>query len=421
MVWPRYVSEWARAKQRLLNGCKEVREVAVKKLVTPVLIFILLVILAACQLAPTPVPLPPSPTPTVTLTPIPPTPAATPTITPTPLLNSPNGPPLRSIHMFTTKDGWGLLDDALLVTHDGGVTWASVPLPNSSVDLSTGYEFFDANVAVLLVPAPDGKTGLFLSTKNGGGTWQVTPVPFAHGRIDFIDAIVGFVYDVSGGNSEKIAIYQSLDAGQTWGQVYDQTAAASVAKLPETGAKNQISFIDPSQGWIGFSSTKRGEILLYQSVDSGRNWYEKDLPLPENSDEYDVVVSAPFFIQGNYGNGFIPVDFYLPETGASNRIFYFTHDLGATWTPGGAVPDGGAYTFIDANTGWAWGKRGLYGTTDGAQTWLLLPVAFGRSEHATCINFIDSKNGWLITVGQGSRVRLYRTTDGGYTWTNTIP
>jgi len=43
----------------------------------------------------------------------------------------------------------------------------------------------------------------------------------------------------------------------------------------------------------------------------------------------------------------------------------------------------------------------------------LLPVAFGHSEHATYINFIDSKNGWLVTVGQGSRVRLYSTADGG--------
>jgi photosystem II stability/assembly factor-like uncharacterized protein len=404
-----------------LNGFKDIWEVAVKKLVVPVLIFLLLVILAACQLAPTPVPPPPSPTPTVTFTPIPPTPAATPTITPTPPLNSPNGPPLRSIHMFTTKDGWGLLDDALLVTHDGGITWASVPLPNATFNLSTGYAFFSAKVAFFLVPAPDGKSGVFLTTSDGGGTWQETAVPFATGHLYFINSIIGHVYQGLDEENGPIGIYQTLDGGQNWGHFYDQNRIGTDGSLPATEPKHGMTFIDPSQGWIGLSSMKRGEILLYRTGDSGRNWLKQDLPLPENSDAYDVVVSSPYFIRENDRDGFLPVDFSLNETGASNRIFYFTHDSGATWTPGGAIPDGGAYTFIDANTGWAWGKRGLYGTSDGAQTWLLLPVAFGRSEHATCINFIDSKNGWLITVGQGSRVRLYRTTDGGYTWTNTIP
>jgi photosystem II stability/assembly factor-like uncharacterized protein len=387
------------------------------------LIFLLLVVLGACQLVPTPVPPPPSPKPTVTRTPVPPKPTVTPTITPIPPLNSPNGPPLRLIHMFTYQDGWGLIDNALLVTHDSGVSWASVPLPDASVDLSTGYVFFDAKTAYFLVPASDGQTGLFLSTTNGGGTWQVAPVPFAHGQIDFVDTGNGFMYQGIGGNTgnENISIYQSLDSGQTWNRVYDQAAAPSDGSLPLTGVKNGISFIDPSQGWAGYSSTQRGEILLYRSGDAGRSWHKQDLPLPESSDAYDIAVFPPFFIRGNGADGFLPVDFSLPETGVTNRVFYFTHDSGDTWTPGAAIPDSGVYTFIDANTGWAWGKRGLYSTSDGAQTWMLLPVAFNRSEQATYINFIDPKNGWLVTVGQGSRVRLYRTADGGNTWTNTIP
>jgi hypothetical protein len=409
-----------RAKQQSLNGCKEVQEAAVKKLVVTALIMFLLIVLAACQATPTPPPLP-SPTPTITLTPIPPKPTPIPTLTPIPPLNSPNGPPLRSIHMFTIKDGWGLIDDALLVTHDGGGSWASVPLPDAAVNLSISYAFFDANLAYFLVPAPDGKSGLFLTTSNGGGTWQVTSVPFVHGRLNFINGIVGFVYEVLDANTGNIAIYSTLDGANNWGQFYDQTTAAADGALPTTELKTGMSFIDPNQGWIGFSSKKQGEVLLYRSGDSGRKWYKQDLPLPENSDAYTVTVLPPFFIRGNYGDGFLPVDFSLSETGASNRIFYFTHDSGTTWTPGGALPDGGFYTFVDGNTGWAWGKRGLYLTSDGAQTWQLLPVAFNRSEQATCINFIDPKNGWLVTVGQNSRVRLYRTTDGGYTWITTIP
>jgi photosystem II stability/assembly factor-like uncharacterized protein len=323
--------------------------------------------------------------------------------------------------MFTVKDGWGLINDALLVTHDSGVTWASVPLPDTSVDESIGYVFFDARVAYLLAPASDGQTGLFLSTTNGGGTWQATPVPFVRGRLNFIDRISGFVYETRAGNAENIAIYQTIDAGETWNQFYDQTTAPSGGSLPLTDVKNGMSFINPTLGWIGYSSTRPGEVLLYRSVDAGRNWHKQDLPLPENSGAYEVAVFPPFFVRGNITDGFLPVDFHMSETGATNRIFYFTHDGGNTWTPGGAIPDGDAFTFIDANTGWVWGKRGLYFTNDGAQTWQLLPVAINRSEHATYIDFFDSMNGWLITVGQGSRVRLYRTNDGGNTWVLTIP
>ncbi len=392
-----------------------------KKLSVLALLFLFLVPLAACQLGPTPIPPLPSSTPTTTLTPVPPTPTATPTITPIPPLNSPNGPPLRSIHMFTQKDGWGLIENALLITHDSGVTWFSVPLPGASVNLSTGYAFLDEKVAYLLVPAPDGNTGSLLSTRDGGGTWQVISVPFSNGNLYFINDIVGFLYQLEAGNGRGFTLYQSLNYGQNWDPVYDQNAPPMENRLPETGVKNGLSFIDPSLGWIGFSSATRGEALLYRSLDSGRQWNKQDLPLPENPENYAVTVLPPFFIPDNYIDGFLPVDFSLPETGESNRIFYFTHDSGETWTPGAAIPDGGVYTFADANTGWAWGKRGLYGTTDGAQTWLLLPVAFSRSEQANYINFIDANDGWLITVGQGSRVRLYRTTDGGNTWTITIP
>jgi photosystem II stability/assembly factor-like uncharacterized protein len=115
------------------------------------------------------------------------------------------------------------------------------------------------------------------------------------------------------------------------------------------------------------------------------------------------------------------VDYVTTDTGEENRVFYLTADGGSTWVPGGSIPEGGVYSFLDANVGWAWGKRGLYGTTDGGQTWLPLPGGFNRSEHATWINFVDPQNGWLLTVGQNSRVRIYRSTDGGNTWLVAAP
>ena len=386
-----------------------------KKLVVTALIFLLLVGLAACQLTPTPVPPPPSPTPTITRTPVPPVPTATPTITLTPQLNSPNGPPLRSIHMFTIKDGWGLIDDALLVTHDSGVTWASVPLPGGQVDKSIEAVFVDAKIAYLVVPAPDGQTGQLYFTANGGGTWKVTPVPFARGQLAFKDNVTYFLQTIGiAPDAMHVAIYISFD-NLNWNKIFPGDGKDVSFSIPDAGIKTGFSFISIDRGWMGVASQHQ-KIILYQTNSAARNWILQEIPAPENITSLITTVLPPVFFTGNGVKGILPVDFISMDTGDKNRVFYTTTDGGATWSPGDSITDGGAYTFVDANTGWAWGKRGLYSTNDGAQTWLLLPVAFNRSEHATCINFIDQKNGWLITVGQQSRVRLYRSTDGGYTW-----
>jgi photosystem II stability/assembly factor-like uncharacterized protein len=377
-----------------------------KKLVVPALIFLLLTGLAACQLAPTPAPLPPTLMPTNTLTPIPPAPTATPTITPIPPLNSPNGPPLRSIHMFTLNDGWGLIDDALLVTHDGGVSWASVPLPDGQVDKSAEAVFINLNTAYVVVPVADGQTGQLFITNNGGADWQVAYVPFVRGKLVFLGT-VGYFLETTSATGTGASIYSTSD-GLNWVKTVE-------IKIPNGELITGLSFISVERGWLGVASQSQ-KITIYQTGNAAQSWTLQDIPAPENISSLVTTVYPPIFFSGNAVNGFLPVDFMSTDTGDRNRVFYTTTDGGTTWSPGNSIPDGEAYTFIDANTGWAWGKRGLYATTDGAQTWMLLPVAFNRSEYASWINFVDPKNGWLITVGQQSRVHLYRTTDGGYTW-----
>lgn len=388
-----------------------------KKTFAMMLILLLLTGLVACQLQAA-TPPPPTPIPTATLTPIPPTATQVPTSTPIPPLNSPNGPPLSSIHMFTTLDGWGVISDSLLLTHDGGIRWFSVPIPGVTVSALTNFAFFSEKIAFVQAPAADGLGGQFLSTFDGGGTWQTIVVPFIHASLYFVDDNVGFAYQVLRVDAENmsIAIYQTLDRGLTWTQVFNHDEPQPEGNLPAAGMKNGVSFVDYSIGWTSVATQNLGQILFYRTEDSGRTWKLQELPLPENPGAFNVKVLQPFFIKRNQIDGFLPIDFSLPDKSASNRIFYTTHDSGTTWTPGAPIPDGGAYTFFDAKTGWAWGKRGLYSTTDGAQTWLLMPVAFSRSERAIDINFIDATTGWLLTADAKNRVRLYSSHDGGGTW-----
>jgi photosystem II stability/assembly factor-like uncharacterized protein len=61
----------------------------------------------------------------------------------------------------------------------------------------------------------------------------------------------------------------------------------------------------------------------------------------------------------------------------------------------------------------------MYRTTDGGLTWTNFTVPFSRGD----LHFVDAENGWVLAdlgVGAGSNaVAVYQTTDGGATWERT--
>ena len=389
-----------------------------KKLAAIVITLILLGGLAACQATPTPTPLPP--TPTATRTPVPVAPTATPTEPPLPALNSPNSPPLQTLKMFAPADGWGLVTNQLLLTHNGGTNWFSVPLPGGQVDQNTQVLFIDAKTLYVLLPAADGATGQFYTSYNGGGTWETQTVPFAHGQLTYTDGISYFLETKqTGADTMTTSIYRSDDKGKTWNKM-QPGASTGTSALPDAGIKTGMSFINADIGWMTFAAQQH-KLLVYKTDNDGRTWSPQDIPVPQNISTLTTNSLPPVFFQSDYKNGLLPVDFIAQATGDKNRLFYLTTDGGKNWAPGASVVDGGAYAFVGPQNGWVWGKHGLYYTNDAAQSWQLLPVAFGHSEQAIMLSFVDNKNGWIVTVDARNRVRLYNTKDGGNTWTAINP
>ena len=385
-----------------------------KNLAAIALIMILLAGLAACQpqiistLQPT--------IPVVTNTPLKSQPTARPTVTRVPVLNSPNSPPLLSLDMFTASDGWGLVANQLLLTHDGGVNWFSVPLPEGQVDENTRTFFLDVNKLYVLITDTAGQTGKLYYSQNGGGTWRINPVPFLHGQLLFIEGVGYFLESIpTGSNKMSSTIYNSADSGQTWNRILPGSDSAPGNSIPEDGNKTGFSFINSQTGWLGVAGQSQ-KVVLYKSIDGAHTWALQDIPVPQNIQSLVTNTLPPIFFKGNTTAGVLPVDFISQATGDRNRVFYLTKDSGAPWSPGDIVIDGGADSFIDPHTGWVWGKHGLYTTTNGAQSWQLLPVAFGKSETAKNIKFINANNGWLLTTDSKNRLRIYNTNDGGHTW-----
>ena len=81
--------------------------------------------------------------------------------------------------------------------------------------------------------------------------------------------------------------------------------------------------------------------------------------------------------------------------------------------------------FINANSGWTISNfqigsqlyLNVYKTTDGGRTWSTISDTSFSSLRS--IGFADSLNGWLGTLAWPGTV-LYRTTDGGFNWIETI-
>jgi photosystem II stability/assembly factor-like uncharacterized protein len=90
-----------------------------------------------------------------------------------------------------------------------------------------------------------------------------------------------------------------------------------------------------------------------------------------------------------------------------------TADGGGTWLPSQTIT-GSVYSvqMLDGASGWACGNGStVYRTTDGGRTWTW--QSMGTFNTLQGLFFHDAQNGWVGSIAG----ELYRTTDGGQTWT----
>jgi photosystem II stability/assembly factor-like uncharacterized protein len=369
---------------------------------------ILILVLVACK-GTTPQPVAPT--------------AVPPTVTPAIAMPLIDAPQLTQFHFVNENDGWGTTESAIVSTNDGGVTWYNVtPLNVSEVGYASN-DFISAQLAYVLLPNADYTAGTLYRTSDGGATWVPIAVPFAAAQLQFLETNSGFALAAlgAGAGSEAVAVYKTGDGGMNWTRAFinDPTVDGSSDSLPLGGQKSGFAFLNASRGWVVGSVPVDNYIYLYATQDGGTSWTEVNPPLPDGYPQAQTSADSPQFFSAT--DGILLVHFVSPSNPGSMSLAYRTTDGGHTWTPGQVIPMGRPASFYSFQEGIAWGGGQFYATRDAGQTWGAITPNQDFSDVIASFQFVNALTGWTLTNASGSDPTLYKTTDGGATWTVLIP
>ena len=181
----------------------------------------------------------------------------------------------------TATNGWisstcnAGLANALLVSHDGGVSWAdeSLPLPAKTCAggacTVSGPQFLDGTGFVTVDPEPDGAA--LLVTRDLGQTWDRLPLPtgLQYPQITFFSPTQGVLVAGKTQGAFGGTFYTTADGGQTW------TPVPQGANLTRLGVT--IDFATPEDGFAwtnGLESDPASPTSIYETTDSGRTWHQ---------------------------------------------------------------------------------------------------------------------------------------------------
>ncbi|MFN2216159.1 MAG: WD40/YVTN/BNR-like repeat-containing protein, partial [Anaerolineales bacterium] len=140
-----------------------------------------------------------------------------------PQLNEVASPKLDDFHMVDSLNGWGTTDNLLLVTYDGGATWFDITPPGvTRLGYLPSVLFIDPLDGWVVIPADNFVDGTLAITKDGGQNWELIPVPFSGGDIEFLDLNNGFIMVGRGAaaGSSAVDIYSTSDGGHNWTAAY---------------------------------------------------------------------------------------------------------------------------------------------------------------------------------------------------------
>lgn len=305
------------------------------------------------------------------------------------------------------------------MTTDSGRTWTAVAFPLASPGQGGTCGAQPGAISGLNAVIPFVCNGLeqhagVYRTADGGETWTAGDLPFfTQTGVVFADGLNGYVVRSrrSGAPNDASTLFATTDAGKTWKPV-----ATSMFPGRDIGA-------------YGFFDAAAGYAVVQQNVwfthDAGRTW---SVAPPLRSVGY-TICSQP--AQAVAADAPLTAPVMFGTSAGWDASARHTADAGAHWAaatpPFVKLAAGYSETFLDGNVAWAAESVGsstacadhvfVYRTTDGGQSWsrtasVGVPVADPAQMWTPSIQFVDPQHGWLFA----STGALFRTEDGGVTW-----
>ncbi len=369
----------------------------------------------------------------------------------------------RDIVFIDSVHGWACGGNQILHTANGGQTW--------QVQLDTFWRWIDVFALNDRRAWAVSETGQIVATTNGGQTWvfQSNPSGYVLQGISFTDTINGLAVGRLG------TLLRTTDGGSTWrnmvravtrqsltgihtidpsfvwasglrgtilrttnsGQSWDSLATGTGSTLSD------VYFLNPLLGWtVGNSGT------ILRTTDGGDSWSRQPTPIVRQWRDIEFSYYPVGWIVGgdalsdgrllkttNGGNAWNEVQsLVLPQgasqiqftseshgwilagsaiTGSTQAVYRTTND-GNNWVPmltSNSDTVFSSMSFVSNLKGWVSTiEYVLYRTDDAGATWRRFPTPFFFES----LCFVDSLNGWAGAAVTGE---IYRTTDGGESWT----
>jgi photosystem II stability/assembly factor-like uncharacterized protein len=323
---------------------------------------------------------------------------------------------------------------AIWSTADEGSTWTSTLVPTPPLD-SVAVLGTRAWASASCAGIDGACTPAVVASDDSGATWTVvgsTPVT----SLTFVSAAHGFGVEVS--SPGPLGLLETTDGGRTW-------AAAAGAEPCDVGGPAAVSFTDARHGWVacrsGESAVGQSSKEVVETDDGGATWSVRSRVRLDNTGTLGELPTEGIF-RG--------IQMLASGTGIAwlwNEGLIRTTDGGVTWTrlplgdvagdlqwPGAAIaPDGSLLALTVAVTSSSNGSATFNLGFEDGRTWKPYVEFGGLPAPGTTptpeptsppqpaiadsgVAFFDASNG--IAIGNdASHADLWRTADGGRTWT----
>ena len=229
------------------------------------------------------------------------------------------------------------------------------------------------------------------------GWCRIKRLPSTIGVAQFVDANHGWVLGAHDDIDSRGMVFRTTDGGQSWTPHRVGTGSDS--------AWDSFRFVDDRAGLL--LSGEAGGYRVWTTGDGGVTWARRGT-VAYAADEY----AAPEWVSGDGMRILVRRDNYnvFLADPAKPLGYHISRDGGATWTSGGlasAVTPAGTLFQVQANRVLRSNDFGLTSTA----------TQLSDAQTLRLVTFSGDDLGWIFGVNPRSEPTIWRTTNGGDTWT----